>query len=380
MKILVATLVILVSILACASSEATQGTESGSMATRQALNAFSKQVKTDNLVKALVAPGDSAERSIRSSSATGSVIADSRRIDANAYTADVSVLNPFGRETTVPNVQFAVPVSDGDVVSIEIVGGDPRNGVYGKPVRPLGPNVVYFSGPDTPAEWTADTTAQTALRAANTAMQSYVIPVNPLGRDDVHAPYETSENQIILFTLPDHITIQTNPAAAYVDVAATLNAGLKITRTGGEDSTHAIRDSRGYILMFAFSTDANGNTVGTYLTVNNGVDSIPVRNSSPVFTRSYGDNEYIDMVGAPLSANGQHILFSRWILSNQNFIGDQFQLSLVATVPIFSNLEYFKDGVWEALPEPESNEEYYIWLGLSFVRADIVELGTGSRR
>ena len=404
--------------------------------TSQSQNRFAKQVEARQNLDRLASPGVRADHMGRNIQTVGVVRADTLDIADKSYVADVDVTTPYGNTAvTIPRVRFNVPVDEGDVVSLTILGGNPRNGVFGTPIRPKGPNVVHYAGPTDAAGWSADQNAPASQRAINATMQSYVIPVNAVG-SQVNAPASASTGPTTLFTLPEKITIQTIPSAAYVEIAGNLNAGLRVARSGGMTTNHAIRFPGGQLRLKAVNDDPDVGQTVSMVATHNGLASAAAR-FSPLTRFSY-----VDMGGYPLISTGQHILFVPAITDHPVAVGKDFTLSVEVTVPSVSGLQYLNarnkrdDGVptevryfneeemfdhqtpptttgsggnpshshqinhasgdlryydeigeyedhtpplvWEDLPAPISAETYYIWLGLNNVTVTIVEMGTGS--
>ena len=356
---------------------------------------FSRRVNIGRNLDRLVAHGIQASRTGRNNQTIGVVKAGTRRITSTSYIADVDVATPYGITTiTVPDVRFNVPISDGDAVSLEIIGGDPRNGVFGSPIRPKGPRVITFDSPTTASEWANDVSAPGPRHAANAGFQSYVIPINIDSQSSIQTPTSSSNPLDVMFTLPDTFTIQTLPAAAYVEVAATLRGGVKITG-GNNPGDYSIRLPSGRLYLLAFNEDLN---IISQVYTHNGLEA----------ARGNGATQpsYADKINNPLQSTGQHILFSRTVFDNPITVGEEFRLILTTTIPLWSDFEYHHEithpahperpavatnpqvpehpahpeysfWLWEDLPAPAAGETFYMWLGLSDVTVDIVDFGTG---
>ena len=357
---------------------------------------FSRRVNIGRNLDRLVAHGIQANRTGRNSQTIGVVKAGTRRITSISYIADVDVATPYGITTiTVPDVRFNVPISDGDAVSLEIIGGDPRNGVFGSPIHPKGPRVITFDSPTTAGEWANDVSAPEPRRAANADFQSYVIPINVAGQSGIQTPITSSGPISVLFRLPDSLTIQTLPAIAYVEFAATLHGGLKITG-GNNPGDYSIRLPSGRMFIRAFNTNVSSTTLNRIYT-HNGLEA----------ARGNGATQpnYTDKLNNPLQFTGHHILFNRIIAQNPIIVGSIFTLDFFTSIPRWDDFEYYHEithpahperpavstnpqvpehpahpeysfWLWEDLPAPAAGETFYMWLGLSDVTVDIVDFGT----
>ena len=355
-----------------------------------------------------MAPGIRADLVGRNTQAVGRVMDGTIAITAGVYKADVAVDTRFpGRTIPVKNVQFNMPVADGDVVSLQIMGGQPINGVFGTPVRPHGPNVLFFDGPTTSAEWAADTAAEAGYRAANVALESYVVPFDSQGNVNVNAPTVAGVGQQfeILFGLPDTIRILTKPAAAFAEISATLNGGLRIVG-GPRGGDYAVRYPAGKILLSAIAADGSYNLAE--LEICTTIEAVRV-SKTPVATRVYQGDSYPNLLNNSLKANGGHIIFGRQVLRNPEAVGGIFELAVFVSIPEVTDLEYRRQvihpehparaavgtmpvvpehpehpehsfWIWDDLTSPQAGETFYLWLGLSDVQVNIVELGTGAAR
>ena len=379
-------------------------------------NAYSRQVNINKHLQQIMAPGIRADLVGRNTQAVGIVKEGTIDITAGVFKADVEVDTRFpGRTITVRNVQFNVQVSEGDVVSLQIMGGQPINGVFGSPVRPKGPNVIYFDGPTTASEWATDESASTLDRARNAALQAYTIPFNISGVPNVNTPITINSTGAQLLILPDTLRVQTKPAAATVEISAKLNGGLRIVG-GPRAGNYAIRYPTGQLVVDAV------NIAGTFglaqMTSHQGIEAAGIR-TGPVSLRSFGGASYVDMINYPLPANGQHLLFTRTTILHPEIVGGIYSIALLTTVPQITDLQYYRQiihpeyihptylhpsyvhpspgsvhpghthpghthpeynfWVWEDLTTPQAGETYSIWLGIGDIQINIVEIGTGGR-
>lgn len=393
---------------ACSTSQSTHEALEDSM-TQQG-NPFGRQVNVQRNLDNLFAPGVQARQAVGRLGAIGVVL--ERKPDdiaANYYIADVEVHTRFGRQTvTVLDVRFNVPVAEGDVVSLEIIGGDPRNGVFGTPIRPKGPTVIDFDGPEAGA-WADDETAPEIYRGTNEQFGAYVIPFAPEG--NVNTPLTSTFANTRLFTLPDELLISVVPAAAYVDVAATLHGGLTIVG-GDRAGDYAIRLPTGGIYLEAYNPDLQDPSIISAAHTHHGLES--ARGAGP------GIGNYTDQLNNPLKATGERLLFSRLVTRNPVTVGTEFELAVFANIPSRADVEWYHEVVhpqymhpeydhpshparaytpshpahpafnhpefdheeysfwiWDVLSAPKAGETYYLWLGLSDVHIDIVVLGSG---
>ena len=293
-------------------------------------NAFGRQTNVRRNLDKLVAPGVYADRIARNIQNIGIVKVGTRRITATSYIADVDVTTQYGGTTvTIPGVRFNVPVAEGDVVSLEIIGGIPLNGVFGTPIRPQGPNVLYFDGPASGAEWTTDESAPENRRSTNATYGAYVLPIT--GGGGVNTPYNTSGIATLL-TLPKTLTIRTTPAAAYIEVAAQLHGGLKIVG-GPRAGDYAVRLPTARIYANAYYTDPEGGYIASTADTHHGLES--ARGSGP----SIGS--HTDKLNNPLRSNGEHLLFARTISFNPVAVGNDFTIALLMPVQRRTNFEWF---------------------------------------
>ena len=360
-------------------------------------NSFARQTAIRQNLDRLASPGLSADRAGRNSQNIGIVKAGTVQITATSYTADVEITTQYpGQLITIPRVRFGVPITEGDVVSLEMVGGDSRNGTFGTPIRPKGPRVHVFDGPVDANEWAIDKTAEPFSRAPNLIFQAYVIPIRVLGEAGVTVPIEGTAGLVTLATLPGVYRIETLPSAAHVSVKATLRGGLRI-QGGDHPGDYAIRAPAAGLSVAASYQDIGAGIITSRIDAHVGLES--ARGSG----RDVGN--YPDMLNSPLRSNGESVLFARSIVDHPITVGRDFQIALLATTPRRSDFEYRRrifhasyahpahshQGTthpahehpedsymtWDDLLAPMAGEQYSLWLGLSEVQITITSIGTG---
>ena len=343
-----------------------------------------------------------------------------RVITEDAYICTVTQRSRWGVEIDLPEVQCAVPVEVDDIVSIELVQGNPLLGIYCTPVRPKGVNALIFAGPRV-GEWGNDASAPASHRALNAAFQSYVYPFA-----GVHGGALSQ----VLFDVEELFTIQSPHSVLAIDFSYAAVGGVygyyleeqppthehdlmgNTASGGGGTSSH----SHGLMGPTAYPTwipvppiqrgpdwpircgqatlqidfiDEDGNVVASnsppgFRTLNNTLGiggGIPRRDTPSIF--NVGGAQYSSyLYPGRFSNTGAQ----RYILAGDDLVevvGKELMIRVSAPggshlVQAEESIEWWNnDQIWKYLFQ-EAPDNPTRWMGFRDVELTLVEIGTGS--
>lgn len=331
-----------------------------------------------------VRPGQVGQAGLRQVIQVGKVTAI--YVTASSYYADVEVTY---RGTSVVqvirNVQFNVPASVGDAVSLEFVNGTSLGGVFGTPLRPKGANAATLSQPTDYND--GNYQPESAMRAANAAFDALVLPLAAGVLDFVGGDNRTpllvgAGVDRSVFTLLNAFAFYTHSPTIVVTISYKITGGWRNNGMPGP-----VRVKRFPLEIWL----RHRRPVPPFAprTI-----SLPVTQSLGVFSEHIV-GEY-DM-GADIEYGREYAQYT----SKQVLVGDArsvFRLAdfpewgldwvgrpvdLVLAVPSQPNTNFdyqFYDTAdlnWGGIPNP-SNSGASLWLGLRGLELTIAELGTGN--
>ena len=324
-------------------------------------------------LRAALAPGRDAEARSRNLLGQGTV--KDLSITAGAYTGTVTLTTRFERDIDIPDVQFAVPVRVGDVVSLEFVGGSALAGVYGTPVRPKGPNIISYGTPRGSGQSWEESPA--AHRSANAQFEALVYPfassaLYPTPYSSSEATYALVSGDRTLVDTPIKFTIQNPQTAIGVDLQYRAVGGVWVPNTS---TGYAVRVLRADVTIELI--DEDGAALPTRPLVNNTIGIVPSgRLLAAGQNVTFGGNIYSRYQSALLTTN-QGLSYVI-LIGLEETVGKSLTIRLRAEASAPSTLEFLDAGTWRDLATHDFGAPYTFWIGLQDLTITLVEIGTGA--